>query len=176
MRYLELSDADAEKVGPCEIMRILQGRADAAEVQRAVGGHDTVLSAEVLQRDVHGTSPHDTNASGSNPEGENTRRRAALARVQRVRRDALLAEAPRQQGQDGQQAGERRDVVCGVPCQGTLADGSTLVVCVSKRIGKRLRAMNRSALKGFGNAVCPQVAELVGAAVMRMIERTRTTP
>lgn len=31
-----------------------------------------------------------------------------------------------------------------------------------------VRFANRSALKGFGNAVCPQVAELIGETVMRM--------
>ena len=166
MQYLELTDAYAKEVGPCEVLRLLQGTAGADEVQRATRGSNPISASEILQPDVHGESKGNGNASGGDVADQNSADCPKGPVVRAVPINGKLAAASPKPRQVRQQAGKHRDVVCGVPCSGTLGNGPETVFCVSKAVFRLVRTANRNALKAFGNAVVPQVAEVVGRAVI----------
>jgi len=157
--------AVSPEASPSEVMSILRCLDEPEAVQREAGGLSGVPPPAVLWADVLWTR-----ASGGEPDAgwpavTGADADEAVAVLRDVQRHASAdGSAPQGREPGEQRPGERDDAVRALSCAMALAERQ------ARKAERRVSRWRRSALQALGNAVVPQVAEIVARRVREILE------
>lgn len=155
----------AEAVRNCEVLRGLWGTNVAQALWRAAGGLERIQQAEVLFSFVR-----EYEAGSDEARLLVAGKEAPEIFLRSLRQRATSGGAPRRSGQDKQRSSQHSDVVQPMPrllARNSEADWQSYswedaVPRVASGVPARV-----DRLRGLGNAVVPQIPEIIGRAIMR---------